>query len=84
MGIASTLKPFEDQKFYNYLIYAMKFEYEPFDETCIKILSKAAYILEMLISISENTAFAIFDQFNVLSELGKIMEKYFISSESPL
>ena len=84
MGVANSFKPFEDRKFLHYLLYALTFEYEPFDSVSFEILEKAAYILEGLMFTNNSTALTILHEYKIASVFSKLLKKYFLSSESPL
>ena len=66
------------------MLYALTFEYEPFDSVSLEILSKAAYILEGLMYTNNKTALIILHEFKISAVFSKLLRKYFLSSESPL
>lgn len=73
-----------NKKFTDYLLYAMTLEYEKFDDKCLEILEKAAFILEGLLSHSFKSTMRILCEYNIASVLGNLIKMYFLSSESPL
>ena len=73
-----------NKKFTDYLLYAMTMEYENFDEKCLEVLEKAAFILEGLLSHSFDATMRILCEYNIASVLGDLLKIYFLSSDSPL
>ena len=79
-----TFEPFLNKPFTDYLLYALTYEYEQFDNRCLEILEKAAYMLENLLSVSMNAAMRILCEYDMSRVLAILIEKYFIKAESPL